>query len=604
MPPPSDGGDGEPEPRSSTGVRHPRRSRRLIVLLLVGLICVLALVFAYQATRTALALLRAKQDVSRLTGQVQAANVPAARATLSDLEHQAAIAHSHSRNVLWKAAGFVPWIGTDVDAVRTASAALDDTSRAALPAALQIYQSVQGRHLRSGDGRFDTRAIAALQPRFAQLAAGVLPSQHRLDAIDASKVKIGPLRTATKDFQNQLDSLATLAQAGNTASRLLPTMLGGTGPRTYLLVEQTNAEIRATGGLPGSFSVVDVRNGRIRLGRQVSDLDFPTLSTPVLPLTRDELAMHGTQMGEDVRAANVTPDVPRAAQVIEAMYAQRFGQHVDGVVFVDPFVLSALLQVTGPVTAGGDTFHSGDVARKLLNTVYLRFPQGPQQNAYFASAAKGIFDVLSTRPVNQLGVLRALVPMVEQRRFLVWSRHPAEQALLSRTSIAGALPHGAAAAESAGMYLNGATSAKMEYYLDYVGGVRSVSCSSNGTQQFQVRLRMRSNAPRDVSGLPDYVVGNGSHAPKGSMLDRLFVYGPSGGRVVSMQANGKQVKPVRFREGDRPVVYQSLLLHAGGGIDLTVTMQTAPHGTAGPTFAWTPGMHQGPTSVSAPTTCG
>ncbi|MBV9832156.1 MAG: DUF4012 domain-containing protein, partial [Marmoricola sp.] len=514
MPPPSDRGDGEAEPRSSSApARRRRPARRHVVLLLVGLFCLLVLVFAYQATRTALALYRAKQDVSRLTGQVQAQNATAARATLSDLERQAAVAHAHSGNVLWRAAGIVPWIGTDVDAVRTASAALDDTARSALPAALQIYQSVQSHHLRSADGRFDTRAIAALEPRFVRLAAGVLPSQRSLDAVNADDVKLGPLRTATRDFQSQLDSLATLAQAGTTATQLLPGMLGGSGPRTYLLVEQSNAEIRATGGLPGSFSVVDVRDGRIHLGRQVSDLDFPTYPRPVVPLTKDELAMHGTQMGVDVRAANVTPDVPRAAQIVDAMYARTFGRHVDGVVFVDPFVLSALLQVTGPVTVGSETFHAGDVARKLLNTVYLRYPQGPQQNAYFASAAKGIFDVLSTRPVNQLGVLRALTPMAEQRRFLVWSRHPAEQSLLARTTIAGALPHGAAGGAAAGMYLSGATSAKMEYYLDYVGGVRSLSCSSDGTQRFQVRLRMKSNAPTDVSGLPDYVVGNGSHAP-------------------------------------------------------------------------------------------
>ncbi|MBV9832078.1 MAG: hypothetical protein JOZ82_10850, partial [Marmoricola sp.] len=72
----------------------------------------------------------------------------------------------------------------------------------------------------------------------------------------------------------------------------------------------------------------------------------------------------------------------------------------------------------------------------------------------------------------------------------------------------------------------------------------------------------------------------------------------------SLQANGKQRPLVKFREGDRPVVYQSLLIHAGGSLDLTATMETAPHHAVDPTFQWTPGMHPGPTSVSAPTTCG
>lgn len=566
--------------------------------------CLLALLLAYQATRTALALHRAKQDVTRLSGQVQAEDLTGARTTLGDLQRQGKAAHDHSDGVLWKVGGKVPWIGTDVTAVRTASAALDDTSRAALPVALQIYDSVKEHKLRSNSGHFDTRAIGALHPSFVRLSAGVLPSQRSLDAVDPDKLKLGPVRSATRDFQSRLDSLALLARAGSTATTLLPAMLGGDGPRTYLLVEQSNAEIRALGGLPGSFSVVRARDGRITLGRQLSDKDFPTYPRPVVPLTKEELAMHSTQMGVDVRAANVTPNYPRAAQIIDAMYAKTFGQQVDGVVFVDPFVLSALLKVTGPVTVDGETFHSDDVVRKLLHTVYIRYPEGPRQDAYFASAAKGIFNVLSARPVSQVGVLRALAPMVEQRRFLVWSSHPGEEARLAGTTIAGVLPHGAAGGESSGMYLSGATSAKMEYYLDYVGGVRSLSCTSDGRQRFQARFQMRSSAPSDVSGLPSYIVGLGDHAPKGSMLDRLFVYGPAGGRVVSLEADGKPRPLVDFREGDRPVVYQNLLIRPGGSLDLTATFETARGATADPSFEWTPGMHPGPTSVSAPTTCG
>ncbi len=78
-------------------------------------------------------------------------------------------------------------------------------------------------------------------------------------------------------------------------------------------------------------------------------------------------------------------------------------------------MLSALLQATGPVTVGGETFHSDDVVRKLLNTAYLRFPDPARQDAYFASAAKGIFEVLSSRPVSPTAVLGALNPMAEQR---------------------------------------------------------------------------------------------------------------------------------------------------------------------------------------------
>lgn len=314
--------------------------------------------------------------------------------------------------------------------------------------------------------------------------------------------------------------------------------------------------------------------------------------------------MHSTQMGIDVRDANVTPDMPRAAQIISAMYTRRFGEKLDGVIFIDPFVLSAVLHATGAVAVGSETVDSHDIVRKMLNTVYLRHPDPDEQDAYFSRTSRRIFYVVTRRTkINEIGMLRGLAEVAGQRRLLVWSSHPDEEAQLADTTIAGALPRGKHARVRAGMYLNDATSGKMAYYLDYVGGVRSIGCTSSGVQRFQARLRLRSKAPADASSLNSTIVGLGRHVAKGSMLDRLFVYGPSGGKVVSLQANGEDRELIRFRDKDRPVVFQNLVLHPGGSIVMTATFETAPGGTGRPAFDWTPGMHRGDTSVSAASSC-
>jgi hypothetical protein len=286
------------------------------------------------------------------------------------------------------------------------------------------------------------------------------------------------------------------------------------------------------------------------------------------------------------------------------MYTRTFGRPVDGVIFIDPFVLSAVLQVTGPVAVGPEIVDADDIARKLLNTVYLRYPDPAKQDAYFSTSARRIFYVVTRRKIKQVHMLQAIAAMVGERRFLVWSSHPKEQAQLATTSISGALPRGEAGAVDAGMYLNDATSGKMAYYLDYVGGVRSVSCSATGVQRFQARLRLKSKAPLDPSGLNSTIVGLGRHVAIGSMIDRLFIYGPSGGRVVRLEANGKRLPLVHFRDGDRPVVFQNLVLKPQGRLEITATYETAPGARSRPSFRWTPGMHQGSTSVTAPSTCG
>ena len=51
-------------------------------------------------------------------------------------------------------------------------------------------------------------------------------------------------------------------------------MLGSDGPRHYLLVVQNNAEIRSTGGLPGSFMILNAEDGKLSLGTQRAVDDF------------------------------------------------------------------------------------------------------------------------------------------------------------------------------------------------------------------------------------------------------------------------------------------------------------------------------------------
>lgn len=43
-------------------------------------------------------------------------------------------------------------------------------------------------------------------------------------------------------------------------------MLGADGERSYLLLIQDNAEIRATGGIPGAFAELRTDGGRLELG--------------------------------------------------------------------------------------------------------------------------------------------------------------------------------------------------------------------------------------------------------------------------------------------------------------------------------------------------
>ena len=92
----------------------------------------------------------------------------------------------------------------------------------------------------------------------------------------------------------------------------------GDGDRDYLLVFQNNAEIRATGGLPGAVRVVEADDGKVdarpvRTRRITSAQRTP----PTLPMTEAERASTtGISAGYFLNAG-MTPDFPRAAELIE-----------------------------------------------------------------------------------------------------------------------------------------------------------------------------------------------------------------------------------------------------------------------------------------------
>ena len=270
----------------------------------------------------------------------------------------------------------------------------------------------------------------------------------------------------------------------------------------------------------------------------------------------------------------------------------------------DPIALAAVLRATGPIKVGGEVFTSDNAVRKLLNTTYLRFEDPAAQDTYFAAAARGIFDRLTSRPVDQVAVIKELASVASERRFLVWSRRPAERAQLTGAPVEGDLPRGRGAGAQVGMYLNDATASKMGYYLDYVGGLLPTSCTDAGVQSFDARLRLRLDAPRDPSGLPPYVTGNGLRAPKGSLRhvpEDLWTPRRPHHRGGGQRQAAARWRCSRTRGGRSPS--SGCCSGPRAEIAITARMQTAEGQRGRPTLQWTPGVRGGATSVSAPSAC-
>ena len=87
---------------------------------------------------------------------------------------------------------------------------------------------------------------------------------HAIDTTPLAPQIAAPVQ----ELDAKIGRAARLADRASRAVRLLPPMLGADGTRRYLFLFQNNAEIRATGGIPGAFALLTADDGRLRLGQQ------------------------------------------------------------------------------------------------------------------------------------------------------------------------------------------------------------------------------------------------------------------------------------------------------------------------------------------------
>nr|WP_246298617.1 DUF4012 domain-containing protein [Nocardioides panaciterrulae] len=383
-------------------------------------------------------------------------------------------------------------------------------------------------------------------------------------------------------------------------------MIGADGPRDYLLIFQNNAEIRATGGLPGSWSVIHAEDGKLKVTQQGSLQQFPPLPRPVLPLSKAELAVHGEQLGTFFADANFTPDFPRAAQLWTARFEQEFpATHLDGVLSLDPVALSYLLKGTGPVTVAGRTITSENAVDELLSRPYREL-EPAQQDVLFAHAAKAIFDATTGHLKSPLGFVRGLSRAASEGRFLVSVDDPEVSSQLAGTRVESALTGDDGRTPHVDIALNDATGTKMSYYLRYSTDLESTSCQDQA-QRIQASMTLNQKiTPEAARKLPASVTGPGTFGTgRGKQLVVIDIYAPHGGTFDSLSINGKSLTDslnVTHLNG-RPVTQVPIMLSSTKDVVINWTMTTGPGETGDIHLGMTPSIVPGDNNAVIHSAC-
>jgi Protein of unknown function (DUF4012) len=525
--------------RTRERLRNTLKNWRLMVP--VGLALVLLLGVGWVGLRGAQAsghLGTAAHLFVQLKQQVESGDAGSAKRTLASLRRETDAARDETAGPAWSIGTVLPKVGDDMAAARTIAGALDLLADDALPPLLDAATGLESAVLAPEHGRIDLAALQRAAPSIAKADAVIRTVRARIAAVPTKGLD-ARIATRIPELLTALQRAEQLAGPAGRAMSLLPSMLGANGKRTYLLMFQNLAEMRATGGMPGAYIVIQADHGEISVVDQGTATGLRTFATPVLTLDPDLVDLHTERIATFPADVDLTPDFPTAATVMREMYRLRSGRTVDGVISADPVALSYLLQATGPVPiAGHAQLTAGTAVRQLLNDVYLRMPDNATQDAYFSEVARAVFNALFAQHGDPRAEVAALARSAGERRLLMWSAHADEQAEIATTVMAGTLPTDDGAHPTVGVFLNDGTGAKLGYYVRRSVSLATAGCLEDGTRELRLTVTLTSTAPK--TGLPVSITGLALGGPGNVVRTNVMIYSPTGGSAVDTRLNGAE----------------------------------------------------------------
>lgn len=523
-----------------------------------------------------------------------------ARATATQLRVHTAAAREAAGDPLWSLASAIPWLGANFSAITEVARSADDVATLGVGPLVNVFGSLNWDSLLPSSAGTDLAPLRQASPSVSSVAHAVRSSSERLNGINASGL-LPEVAEPLVRAREQLGAVTGALEAAANSAQVAPGMLGADGQRNYLLMIQNNAEARASGGIPGALAILTLDNGRLALGAQDSAVGLGAMS-PVLSVDPEQQQIYSARLGEYMQDVNLTPDFPTAAATAQGMWERKTGQHVDGVLSLDPVALGYILDATGPVRiadpelaaaakSGLPTELTGkNVVQTLVSDVYAKIERPDVQDAYFAGVAKEIFGALSSGKGEAKGLIKGITRGVAEGRVLVWSGNANEQAILENYPLSGSIAGKSVAPAQFGAYFNDGTGAKMDYYVKRT--VQLVKeCTGDDYRQVKVRITSTNTAPADAAAsLPAYVTGGASYGvPAGTVQTNVIAYGPVQANVETATVDGTKTDFAAHRHADRPVGTVTVALAPGQSSTVELTFgKIVQH--AEPTVVVTPSV--------------
>ena len=441
-------------------------------------------------------------------------------------------------SALWSAGALAPIYGSDVAQARQLTTALDNLTSAGIVPAAEELKGHRIQDLIQSGGSVNLDMLTLLSNALSMLKD---PLQSTSNTVNQMKpFHVQSIEDTMGKVRDGLSSTDTLVQEASQFLPQLPEMLGANGQtKTYLIVALNNAELRSSGGFPGSSGALWVTDGTPTIG------DFTTIAGRrdfITDATEEEMTLVDSGMNDNPGAATASPDFARAASLFAQSWEHYQGTSVDGVIAVDPNFLQSLMKATASsVIVDGVEVNGDNAAKTLMSDTYWRYSSNTEMDAFFAETAAQAFSSIlgNIDKVDVFKLAELLQQEGSQRRFQLWFKNADQEALVKSLGMSGSLSTDEER-PVLGVFTGDYTWSKMGWYNNTRTTIGEGVRNADGSTTYDVTTTVTNEiSEAEAIAAPTYVTGgNPLKRDKGDMISIVLLMAPAGGRISDVQTSG------------------------------------------------------------------
>lgn len=210
--------------------------------------------------------------------------------------------------------------------------------------------------------RLAVQTLGKVVPKIDNIEADLVKAQAEIDKVDAGHYpnfwKFKKVRAQVEQIKSLADEGVTAVEQGKPLIKVLPSLLGDSESKKYMVIFQNDKELRPTGGFITFYALFNVDEGDIKVdtSSDIYDLDSSIPSHGQAPAVLRKYLNVSTF---NIRDANLSPDFGKSMDTFSSMYKKSsLYEPVDGIIAIDTHFLVHVIDILGEVQAQGLTFTS------------------------------------------------------------------------------------------------------------------------------------------------------------------------------------------------------------------------------------------------------